>query len=84
MLTIQPASRSEIDQWPVAEAGLPTRVINSVHSAGIHTVGQLRGCSDFDLLNLRSLGKVSLDRIHYFFKLCNRIEKGNQTLSDRT
>lgn len=78
MFAVPAVSREEIDQWPVEEAGLPTRVINSVHSANVHTIGQLRHWTDADLLRLRSLGKVSLDQINYFYKLCNRVEKALQ------
>jgi hypothetical protein len=53
-------------------------VINSVRTAGIETVGELRGWTDVDLLELRSLGKVSLNQVHAFFALCDRIETGRQ------
>lgn len=78
MLAVDAVSRKLIDQWPVEEAGLPTRVINSVQGAGVRTVGELRGWSDEDLLGLHSLGRVSLDQIHYFYRLCERIERGLQ------
>ena len=78
MFSVEPVPRGTIDSWPVSEAGMPTRVINSVNAAGVKTIGQLRNWPENDLLRLRSLGKVSLDQINYFFKLCNRIEKGNQ------
>jgi len=78
MFAVDPVPRRIIDGWPVEEAGLPTRVINSVRAANVSTVGQLREWSEQDLLKLRSLGKVSLDQISYFFKLCARVEKANQ------
>jgi len=81
MFAVDPVSRETIDSWSVSEAGLPTRVVNSVQMAGVDTIGQLRNWSETDLLRLRSLGRVSLDQIHYFFKLCNRIEKANQRFS---
>lgn len=78
MFTVDPVPREVIDSWPVEEAGLPTRVINSVRGANVCTVGQLRQWQEQDLLRLRSLGKVSLDQIAYFFKLCSQVEKANQ------
>jgi len=78
MLTVPPINRDVIDQWPVAESGLPIRVVNSTRVAGIHTVGQLRAWADADLLKLRSLGRISLDNIHFFFRLCAQIEAGLQ------
>jgi hypothetical protein len=78
MFCVDAVSRELIDGWPVEEAGLPTRVINSVHAAGVRTVGELRGWSDDELLGLHSLGRVSLDQIHYFYRLCDRIERGQQ------
>lgn len=78
MFQVQPIPRTEIDQWPVAEAGLPTRIVNSVQAAGARRIGELRTWTDPQFMHLRSFGKVSLDQIHYFFKLCSRIEKGNQ------
>ena len=78
MFDVLPVKKSVLEAWQVAEAGLPTRVVNSVRSVGVGTVGELRTWPDADLLTLRSLGKKSLDQIHYFFLLCERIEKGNQ------
>ncbi len=78
MFQVTPVPRSEINAWPVSEAGLPTRIVNSVSSAGTQTLGELRTWSDEKLLALRSFGRISLDQVHYFFKLCDRIERGNQ------
>jgi len=78
MFQVPSVSREEIDAWPLTEAGLPTRVVNSAHAADLRTIGQLREWSDSDLLRLRSLGRVSLDQIRYFFKLCGRIERSAQ------
>lgn len=78
MFEVDPVSRETINAWPIADAGLPTRVINSVKAANVRSVGELRQWSDSDLLKLRSLGKVSLDQIHYFYKLCSRVEKSVQ------
>ena len=81
MFQVTPVSREAIDQWPLSEAGLPTRVINSAKAANVSTIGELRKWDDSNLLKLRSLGRVSLEQIHSFFKLCNRIEKSAQSFS---
>ena len=81
MFQVTSVPRSEIDAWPVATAGLPRRIVNSVQAAGTQTVGELRKWSDENLLQLRSFGRISLDQVHYFFKLCDRIEKGNQAFA---
>ena len=78
MYKVQPVDRATIDGWAVREAGLPTRVINSVEAAGVGRIGELRGWTDGSLLRLRSLGRISLDQIHEFFDLCDRIEGGTQ------
>ena len=75
MYEAEAVSREQIDGWRLAEAGLPTRVVNSAGAAGVKTVGELRGWSDSDLLRLRSLGRVSLEHIREFFRLCGRIER---------
>lgn len=82
MLQVSPISREVIDLWPIAEAGLPARVINSVGPAGVATVGNLRKWADKDLLALRSLGRISVGHIHSFFRLCNQIEQGKQRFSN--
>ena len=81
MFQVTPVNREAIDQWPLSEAGLPTRVINSAKTANVSTIGELRKWDDSDLLKLRSLGRVSLEQIHSFFKLCNRIEKSSQSFN---
>ncbi len=78
MLQVPPIKRETIEGWLVAESGLPIRVVNSVLPAGVTRIGELRKWSDQDLLNLRSLGRISLDHIHSFFRLCNQIEQGKQ------
>jgi hypothetical protein len=78
MITVQPISRTAIDQWLISDSGLPARVVNSANSAGIRTIGELRNWSDVDLLALKSLGKISLGHIHFFFRICRQIEEGRQ------
>lgn len=81
MLHVEPVVREMIDAWPVDGSGLPVRVVNSVLTAGVTTVGQLRTQSDQDLLVLRSLGRISLGHIRSFFKLCGQIEQGKQSFN---
>jgi hypothetical protein len=78
MLNVPALPRTEIDSWPIAESGLPPRVVNATRPAGLATVGQLRAWTDAQLLNLRSVGRVSLEHIHYFFRVCDRVERGTQ------
>lgn len=82
MLYATPVGRETIDAWPVDASGLPVRVVNSVLTAGVTTVGQLRAQSDQDLLGLRSLGRISLGHIRSFFKLCGQIEQGKQSFDN--
>lgn len=79
MLQVAPLKREIIDLWPVAESGLPVRVVNSVGAAGVMEIGQLRTWSDQKLLGLRSLGRISLGHVRSFFKLCGQIEQGKQS-----
>jgi hypothetical protein len=81
MLHVTPVGRETIDAWPVDGSGLPVRVVNSVLTAGVTTVGQLRAQSDQNLLALRSLGRISLGHIRSFFKLCGQIEQGKQSFN---
>ena len=81
MLHVAPISRESIDAWAVDGSGLPVRVVNSVLTAGVTTIGQLRAQSDQDLLALRSLGRISLGHIRSFFKLCGQIEQGKQSFN---
>lgn len=78
MLPVKPVKRDVMDAWPIAESGLPVRVVNSVTAAGVSVVGDLRSWTDQELIALRSLGRISLGHIHSFFRLCNHIEQGRQ------
>ena len=81
MLNVAPVGRETIDSWPVDGSGLPVRVVNSVRPAGVATVGQLRAQTDHDLLALHSLGRISLNHVRSFFKLCAQIEQGKQSFN---
>ncbi|GEM_PF-613115 len=76
MFKVDPIDRQTIDSWPIAESGLPTRVVNGTREAGILSVGELRRKSDEELFRLRTIGRVSLRDIHNFFNLCQQIESG--------
>lgn len=82
MLQVPAVKREVIDQWPVAESGLPVRVVNSVTPEGVTKIGQLRMWSDQQLISLRSLGRISLGHVRAFFKLCNQIEQGRQSFQN--
>lgn len=82
MLQVPPIKREVIDQWPVAESGLPVRVVNSVTPEGVAKIGELRTWSDQQLLSLRSLGRISLGHVRAFFKLCGQIEQGKQSFQN--
>jgi hypothetical protein len=68
-------SRTELDAWPVAEAGLCIRAVHCLTAAGVRTVGELRGFSKRDLLQLPHFGVKSLRNVHWFFRWVQRIEK---------
>lgn len=79
MLKVKPVARETIDGWPIADSGLPVRVVNSVATANVLRIGELRTWTDQQLLALRSLGRISLGHVRGFFKLCNQIEQGKQS-----
>lgn len=82
MLSIPTLSRQIIDSWPLAESGLPVRVVNSLAPEGVLTVGELRALPNDRLLSIRSLGRISIGHIHSFFLLCENLEKGKQAFAD--
>jgi hypothetical protein len=82
MLQVKAVSREYIDSWPIPESGLSARVVHSVMAAGISTVGELRGWPDRQLLALKSLGRISLNGIKAFYRLCGQIEQGKQSFQN--
>lgn len=76
MLQIKTVSRKTIDGWTVADSGLPIRVVNSTASADIRKISDLRKWNDARLLELRGMGRVSLDHIHNFFRITGQLEQG--------
>lgn len=80
-MQVKPLDRTEIDGWPVDQAGLPVRVVNAVRRVPVKTVGQLRTLPESDLHKLKSLGRISLGHIREFFRLCGQIEQGKLRLA---
>ena len=78
MLHVSPVSRETIDGWLVQNSGLPIRVVNAVTKANVCTIGELRTWNEDRLLELKSLGKISLNHIRNFFTLCNQIESNQK------
>ena len=78
MLSIPALPKTIIDSWTVADSGLPPRVVNSVTGEGISTIGQLRSAPESRLLEIRGLGRISLDHIRAFFQICDAISQGKQ------
>jgi hypothetical protein len=82
MLVAPSIQRAEIDAWPIKDSGLPARVVNSVSPSHIQIIGELRNLSDSELMQFRSLGRISLRHIHQFFDLCHNIEQGRQCFNN--
>jgi hypothetical protein len=80
--TSTPLARTEIDQWPVTEAGLSARVIHCLQHEKVRTVGQLRGWDDRHLLALENFGVTSCQNVRWFFKWAQKIENGNAHTAD--
>lgn len=72
--------RAALDAWPIPEAGLNHRAVHCLTTAGVRTVGELRGRSDRDLLRLPHFGGQSLHNVQWFFHWTRRIEKQNVPL----
>src|SRR5579862_8920617 len=81
---IQPAkvTRQQIDEWSIPQSGLSARVVHCLEQTGVKTIGQLRGWSDQQLLNLTNFGTTSLDNVHWFFHWTRRLEAGTAELSN--
>ena len=76
MFKVQPVSREAIDGWPIERSGLPARVVNSARAVGLASVGALRAKDAHALVDMRSIGRVSVREVARFFKLCGQIERG--------
>ena len=79
MHNVASIQRSEVDAWPIQTSGLPPRVVNATRAADLTSIGELRSWTDAQLLTLRSVGRTSLEHIHYFFRVCDQIERGEQS-----
>ena len=53
----------DVKMLSIDETGLSTRCQNALHRAGIHTVGELFGCTEESLNEIRNLGRKSIDEI---------------------
>ncbi|MGD1020075.1 MAG: DNA-directed RNA polymerase subunit alpha C-terminal domain-containing protein [Verrucomicrobiia bacterium] len=73
----QKITRQMIDNWPLARSGLSARVVHCLEEAGVKNIGQLRGWSDHQLLNLTNFGATSLENVRWFFNWTRRLEAGN-------
>jgi len=84
MERIQPHqfTRQEIDGWSIAKSGLSARVVHCLDQTGVKTIGQLRGWSDQQLLNLTNFGSTSLENVRWFFNWTRRLEAGNAELAN--
>ncbi len=84
MERIQPHqfTRQEIDSWPISRSGLSARVVHCLDQTGVKTIGQLRGWSDQQLLNLTNFGSTSLENVRWFFNWTRRLEAGNAELAN--
>jgi len=70
-------TRQAIDNWPITKSGLSARVVHCLDQSGVKDIGQLRGWSDEQLLNLTNFGATSLENVRWFFNWTRRLEAGN-------
>ncbi len=84
MERIQPHqfTRQEIDGWAIPKSGLSARVVHCLGQVGVKTIGELRGWSDQQLLNLTNFGATSLENVRWFFNWSRRLEAGNAELAN--
>ena len=53
----------DVKMLSIDEAGLSNRCQNALRRAGVHTVGELLGCTEESLNEIRNLGRKSLDEV---------------------
>jgi|SRR5579859_4165287 len=75
-------TRQEIDDWPIAGSGLSARVVHCLEQMSVKNIGELRGWSDQQLLNLANFGQTSLENVRWFFNWTRRLETGNGQISN--
>lgn len=76
MIEVPAIARSEIDAWPLPEAGLPLRVVNGATKTGVTTVGELRALPAERIAAMPGIGRRSQDVIRFFLSFCGRISSG--------
>jgi DNA-directed RNA polymerase subunit alpha len=54
---------SDIDDMPIEELDLSVRSYNCLKRQGVNTIGQLKECSENDLLNIRNFGAKSIEEV---------------------
>jgi hypothetical protein len=81
MIEVPAIPRSEIDAWPLPEAGLPPRVVNGATLSGIVTVGELRALSPQRVAALPGIGRRSKDAIEAFLFFSRRLTTGEVRFS---
>jgi DNA-directed RNA polymerase subunit alpha len=52
-----------IDDMPIEELDLSVRSYNCLKRQGVNTIGQLKECSENDLLNIRNFGAKSIEEV---------------------
>ncbi len=76
MIEVPAVPQSEIDAWPLSEAGLPPRVVNGATRAGIATAGELRMLSARRVAAMPGIGRRSQEAVHAFLRFCRRLNTG--------
>jgi len=73
---------SQIESWPIENAGLPRRIVTRARLRGYRTVGELRRIPEEEILQWRSIGIITIQKLHNFLSLCDTIARGNLRLTD--
>jgi len=76
---LQPVPREEIDNWPVAEAGLPPRIVHAAVKHGLTAVGRLR---DLHTGMIPGIGLQSEKHLLRFLQLCDKLSSGETMFDD--
>lgn len=71
-----------IEAWPIETAGLPRRIATRARQRGYRTVGELRRIPEDEILQWRSVGTTSVQKLHNFFTLCEAISRGQAVLAN--
>lgn len=76
MFTVPPLSPTELDQWPLATAGLPHRATRVLTEHNLQTVGEIRVLSTDGLRSVTGLGKATRKAIDDYLLLCQKVIDG--------